>query len=78
MTPSVALDVGRLRGVNAPLWRKRGKHAIDRRTRGTAETPRLARGEPLAVRRQNVLYTILYARVHHNGENGKKFSRKNY
>lgn len=32
MTPSVALDVGRLRGVNAPLWRKRGKHAINGRT----------------------------------------------
>lgn len=78
MTPSVALDVGRLQGVKIPLWRKRGKHAIDRRTRGTAETPRLARGEPSAVQRQNVLYTILYARVHHNGGNGKKFSQKNY
>lgn len=78
MTPSVALDVGRLPGVKIPLWRKPWKHVIDGRARGTAETPRLARGEPLAVRRQNVLYTILYARVHHNGENGKKFSQKNY
>lgn len=78
MTPSVALDVGRLQGVKIPLWRKRGKHAIGRRARGTAEKSRLARGEPSAVQRQNVLYTILYARVHHNGGNGKKFSQKNY
>ena len=79
MTPSVALDVGRLRGVKIPpLWRKRGKHAITRRTRGTAEKSRIARGEPSAVQRQNVLYTILYARVHHNGGKGKKFSQKNY
>lgn len=78
MTPSVTLDVGRLRGVKIPLWRKRGKHAITRRTRGTAEKSRLARSEPSAVQRQNVLYTILYARVHHSGGNGKKFSQKNY
>ena len=78
MTPSVSRSGVAVRGVKIPLWRKRGKHAIDRRTRGTAETLRLARGEPSAVQRQNVLYTILYARVHHNGGNGKKFSQKNY
>lgn len=38
MTPSVALDVGRLRGVKIPLWRKRGKHAINRRTRERLKT----------------------------------------
>lgn len=78
MTPSVALDVGRLRGVNAPLWRKRGKHAINGRTAERLKRQALRVVEPSAVKRQNVLYTILYARVHYSGGNGKKFSQKNY
>ena len=46
MTPSVALDVGRLPGVKIPLWRKRGKHAIDGRTRERLENQGLRGGKP--------------------------------
>lgn len=78
MTPSVALDVGRLRGVKIPLWRKRGKHAINRRTAERLKHQALQGLKRQAVLRQNVLYTILYARAHHNGGNCKKYSQKNY
>ena len=78
MTPSVSRSGVAVRGVKIPLWRKRGKHAIgDGHGNGWKGKAREG-GNRQHVQRQNVLYTILFARVHHNGGNGKKISQKNY
>ena len=77
MTPSVALDVGRLRGVKIPLWRKRGKHAITTNG-GTAETSGLARAETVKPSCVRTCYIQSYTRAFIiTAEIAKKFSQKN-